>query len=544
MMRHRHATTCSRLLSLLFAAFAVALLGWSVWLLFASVHGTPVKPKKTLNISPITRIPAGAMGVQEFFERFHDTPVIIEGEVRHHPAFKLGWEGLKQVCGDADISTGVYDAASPNWGGLRDSYEMRLDDYVDKFILKKENATLDVDEQQERELRYASAGTGLPTVCPRLELFTPVSKYFSNSLQTVSDLELYERSNGTKKLFVGQPEIFLGAANTQTEIHMDNIFSPFWMKVYTGSKTFRLISYEDGVKHLNLGDKRKNFMMSQNPQGDRYRKTFFSRSKRRWETRLLEIWNPDFEAFPELERVPVLEGTINAGDVLFLPSSTLHGVHNKEDSFGSSINAFYPGTAERFAKICAESDFALSCEGAASLPGCEVDAEDIQTQEQLRHCLLETPYAKEVERVHRQGKARDMFLHEMAGFQDYMGWCEAICDLEADYEIQKHGERQEEDEDQQARRGSVYNEDDFVDEIKRGPLPVQAQVPNLDQNDPSHNTGEAGTAQEESDKIQALEIKHCKSIEHCKLIKRCRQSCKDDVKMVNSIKEENPVLFV
>lgn len=400
-----------------FALVAVCWLGFSSFKAFSS--GTPLK--KTLNLKPIPRIRAGTMEATEFFERFHDTPVIIEGEVRHHPAYTMQFEGLKKLCGESIVTTGVYSKDSGDWGGLVDILDMPLEEYIDSYILR------DAKHRGKGEkLRYASAGTGLPTVCPALQLFAPVPKYFTNGLEFVTDPSLYKKTG--QRLNIGQPEIFVGAKDTLTEIHMDNIFTPFWMTVYMGSKTFRLITYEDGKKHLSLDKPSINFMMNGTVESKRYQREYFNRLRRQWETKQLEIWNPDFEAFPDLEHVPVLEGTVRAGDVLYLPSATLHGVHNKENSFGMSINAFYPKTVERYIRICAdETNFALNCKDVASGMACGIDDDDVKTKSQLEQCLLGSPQYKEAERKHEAGEAaREMYLHEMQGYTNHTEWCYAV----------------------------------------------------------------------------------------------------------------------
>ena len=57
------------------------------------------KPERKLNIVPIPRIKAGSLTAKEFFRKYGDRTVIVEGEARKHPAFRLGFQGLKDLCG-------------------------------------------------------------------------------------------------------------------------------------------------------------------------------------------------------------------------------------------------------------------------------------------------------------------------------------------------------------------------------------------------------------------------------------------------------------
>lgn len=112
----------------------------------------------------------------------------------------------------------------------------------------------------------------------------------------------------------GQPEMYIGPPGTKTELHMDAFLIPFWMSVYKGTKTFRVIPFEQ---------------IHDNPK---LRALFLEEERTRWErevtngsaselvSRELEIWDPDYEAFPELLEATVYEGDVNPGVSLSLLS--------------------------------------------------------------------------------------------------------------------------------------------------------------------------------------------------------------------------------
>ena len=402
----------------------LVVLAWTAWLSTTSFVTFMERGRRTLNLVPIPRIQAGSLNVTEFFDKFHDTPVIIEGEVRRHGAFDMGWEGLKELCGDSPMVTQVYEKDSNEWAGLSKVKKLSLKDYIDTYILKHSQSL-----QAANELRYAPPklpfSNPLPKLCPRLQFFTPVSKYFSNTLNTVLDFGILERTEGRKRLSVAEPELFIGAKNTKTDMHMDYLFAPFWYAVYIGKKKFRLISYEDGVTHLSLGNKRKNFMMSQEFESLRYQKMHHNRTSKMWRKKQLEIWNPDFDTFPALGRVPVLEGTVNAGDLIYVPSAMLHGVHSGEDSFSVTMQGLYPNTIQRYVDICAGSGFALDCKEVALAAVC--DPGKIRSKRQFSECLLSSSRYKNVKKLHELENSREMHLSEMAGYKDYREWCHALC---------------------------------------------------------------------------------------------------------------------
>ncbi|WZN63360.1 JmjC domain-containing protein [Chloropicon roscoffensis] len=195
-----------------------------------------------LHVVAMLRIPAGSLTKKEFFDQYGNQTVIIEGGLRHHPATKLGLEGLREICAGSSIETFVYDPTSNLWGGHVDEKVMPFEEYIDKYVLNETNT----------ERRYFPGGDpGIPILCPALELFAPIPNYVSIGMQELNHSGKGESSEGRFHPLVGyQPELFVGPGGTKTEMHMDNNPSPFWMSLYFGKKMFRTISYEDSVKHM------------------------------------------------------------------------------------------------------------------------------------------------------------------------------------------------------------------------------------------------------------------------------------------------------
>ncbi|QDZ24784.1 hypothetical protein A3770_14p73020 [Chloropicon primus] len=300
---------------------------------FSGRGGSPVEDKqpKDPNIVPITRVPARSISsVKEFFDRYGDQVVIVEGEVRHHKAFELGWQGLKDLCGGGTLETAKYSKDSNEWAGLTDRNAMLLKDYVDNYILNR---------KEGHEMRYAAGNLGTGSVCPQLDSHVLVPRYVSGALYGADE---YSHGPGgeIQRPVLAQPEVFIGPKDSLTEMHMDNFLSPFWMTVYIGKKIFRAVSYEDSSIHMPYF--RKDI---------RFQKTVKNENNVT-EVKQLEIWNPDLETFPELGKVKLLEGPVNAGDWIYLPPGTLHGVYNSESSWAVSQNSLYPAVRDRFMDVC------------------------------------------------------------------------------------------------------------------------------------------------------------------------------------------------
>ncbi len=266
---HGHRATDSILLGM--ASLTVALWLWTRWMAEGVAggagpggHGGAAgnqPPPTELNIQPIRRIKAGEYSVKEFFDKFGDETVIVEGEVRHHPAFELGFQGLRNLCSGSLLETSVYSETSDEWAGLSNLRVMRLGEYLDRHILPAQNWSegdppLPGDSKASDGgggggnggLRYASGGMGIPEICPRLEFFTPVPKYVSVALYPIDHFAEGHR------IQQGQPEMFIGPAGTKTELHMDSMLIPFWMSVRPPRVDFSHCLPSPGRLSLNLFD--------------------------------------------------------------------------------------------------------------------------------------------------------------------------------------------------------------------------------------------------------------------------------------------------
>ena len=231
--------------------------------------------------------------------------------------------------------------------------------------------------------------------------------------------------------------MFIGRKGTKTEMHMDSMLVPFWMSVYIGTKVFRTITFEESRKHLYYWK-----------EDVRFRKKF-SNTKGEVEIKELEIWDPDLEHFPELNKVTVYEGAVNAGDFIYLPPATLHGVYNLDETWGVSINSLYPPIVEKFLDVCESSSFTNQCfEFGKAFCGAMNKAErkdlgiptkaiaklnSTEKVSAMRSCLKNSAYGKEVIESYEAKGSVDKKIHEVAAYESYSSWCKASCKLLGEY---------------------------------------------------------------------------------------------------------------
>ncbi len=202
---------------------------------------------------------------------------------------------------------------------------------------------------------------------------------------------------------------------------------------YKGAKTFRVILFDE---------------IESNP---RLKALFLDQRKTRWERKVrpapsdppgpaerreLEIWRPDLAVFPELMEATVMEGTVNAGDWIFLPGGALHAVSNEGNTWGVSINALMPPALETFADVCAKARFQWQCGGIAELlsPACQGLEERNATAADIAGCLRRGEAVQRASDLFASGPQRDLFLPEVFGFASFAEWCAATCESARDDE--------------------------------------------------------------------------------------------------------------
>ena len=317
----------------------------------------------------------------------------------------MSFEDLRDLCGGGLTETSKYEAKAHEWAGLSDLKVRTMKEYLETYILNK---TSD-------ELVYSSGSVGIPEFCPKLEFFTPIPSYVSLGVVPIDPY----------KVQPGQPEMYIGPPGTKTELHMDGYLISFWMSVYSGSKVFRILPFDELISSKGM------------------KRLFLEKETNRWARggKQLEIWDPDLELFPELLDATVYEGAVNAGDWIYLPGGALHGVSNDGYSWGVSINSMLPATVKNFADVCLKAQFKWDCRQFAEQlsPACkELGDLNATTADDLVRCLMKGELMKKASALYDSYASKDSYLHEAFHFPNFKSWCEATCQsLRTRFEIQK-----------------------------------------------------------------------------------------------------------
>ena len=145
----------------------------------------------------------------------------------------------------------------------------------------------------------------------------------------------------------------------------------------------------------------------------------------------MEIWNPNLDIFPEVGEVTIYEGKVNAGDWIYLPSAAFHGVRNDDLSWGITINALYPAMMNKQVDVCADSGYRLGCDKYYQYSGCPsfLTKSSLLKKWALKQCYRQSALMQGLKREFDESRARDMFLHEISGFENYQSWWQGQCEL-------------------------------------------------------------------------------------------------------------------
>mmetsp|Transcript_22060 Transcript_22060/g.62019 ORF Transcript_22060/g.62019 Transcript_22060/m.62019 type:complete len:410 (+) Transcript_22060:120-1349(+) len=220
---------------------------------------------------------------REYLEKGH--PVVLRGHSREAYAGNVGFDNLVDVVGDIRVETRVYKRESPAWGNLEDGPTLRLSEFLTLFHSSPNPPYL--------------FDVGLPL---RSKADFRVPRYFENVLDHLPEGCMYKSQ---------WPSLFVGKKGSMSGLHVDAFGSHFWMCVFEGRKRWRLYAPDD------LRDLGAVYHTSLDP-------TFLTPA----------------EAWP----IPLYDFTLEAGDLLFVPSQMPHFVENLSDSIAISGNFVHHDT--------------------------------------------------------------------------------------------------------------------------------------------------------------------------------------------------------
>ena len=356
-----------------------------------------------LNIVPIKTTTKDISPMDLYGKNGH-LPVIVKGALDKDPLMKHNnLDYLSEVCGPALIDTVVYSSSYTGWAGHQDEKLMPVADFIDGYLKNASNT----------EIRYGHSNSfGMPLLCPAIQWDVMIPALASKDLPT-----------GGSVRNLGQPTLFLGPAGSKSEMHMDMYLLPFWLSCYMGTKKFRVILFEDSWDHFE-GDYMNN---------GRYRKRVQDASGKEV-VKSLEIWDPDLEVFPELSKVRIFEGDVEAGDMVYVPSGALHGVLNTELAFGATANALFSPLTQHYTEVCTKSNFANMCDECMEATWhkeCDVaplDPLNEQSMSDFTQCALQSDTnSKHYDDYILNRGFRDSYLFETHHFKTYEAWCKGNC---------------------------------------------------------------------------------------------------------------------
>lgn len=275
-------------------------------------------------------------------------PVIIANGTAKWPAHGWSAADVAKLCGEETIQSecdpsGVltYDviARSITWAGLSEVSGDGISTVSQLVALQNASGgtieLLDARTETMRTVRHNELylhDKSIDTLCPALLDAVRVPRFFP--VDHMQQIGAAWARHGTHKCATSRtghsrhPSLFLGPAQSRSGLHADGQASRFWMAVLSGTKRFRLVSPEDGAALSRAG------FGAQPGCG----------AKEDEETRILDcdfFEDTLFGAASErrlLDDTDVFEGTLTAGDIIFIPNHWPHEAINDAASVAVSYN--------------------------------------------------------------------------------------------------------------------------------------------------------------------------------------------------------------
>jgi len=116
------------------------------------------------------------------------------------------------------------------------------------------------------------------------------------------------------------PSIFMSRKGTGSGLHSDSHMTRFWTKMLAGEKLWRLIPPSE---HWRMYPSIDSLAMASYPHKFH-----------------VDVINPDFARYPDMNGALVYEAVLKPGDVLFSPAAWGHQVVNAKDAVMTSLNYY------------------------------------------------------------------------------------------------------------------------------------------------------------------------------------------------------------
>ncbi len=222
--------------------------------------------------------------VEDFVAHAHQ-PYIIRGAIDQWPARDWNFETLRRF--------GTPD----EWRGNLDWVHLRPPHAEDEPFVPFPTANLGAlrAEVGAAKFEYEPTEWCLPVQCPELAADVRIPRYFANDWL----------ARLAPQLGVHYPRILIGYANTGSALHYDVFNTASWMAMIHGKKDWLV----------------------------------FPPSERKYLAPFAERYTPDTDALLAITN-RAYRFTLEAGDLLFVPSSHYHQVENQTDSIAVTYNLF------------------------------------------------------------------------------------------------------------------------------------------------------------------------------------------------------------
>merc|ERR1711907_442864 len=275
-----------------------------------------------LRVVPGKRV-SHPMSIEEFQNTYAQPgsearPVVLSGAAKAWPAMQWTLDKLKSKCGAQMLEKKcqgdgrVLRTYNPNstkatWAGMQDvdGATQGINTVSDYVNVVHNGADLYLHD------------AGIDSMCPELLNDLRVPKYFQLDFQKQlpDDIRSRHKCNTSDNGGPTHPSIFLGQSRSVTGLHIDSRATRFWMAVLKGTKTFRLVNprYMESLAPVYAANPNVVHLD-------------------------VDLFAPDEQRLPSLRNLEVLEMTLHAGDIVFIPEGWPHQVVNEESSIAISYN--------------------------------------------------------------------------------------------------------------------------------------------------------------------------------------------------------------
>jgi len=269
-------------------------------------------------------VESASISEEVFNSKYGDiaSPVLLQGAAKNWSAMEWSQDTLTRTCGDRKLDQCSHGqpyrlAAHANFRGWV-RHGKTLEAIHTQEYGSKHNETLatvaDLFRMQQKGHNLHLHAASVDILCTELldDFGVPMQLRTDYTVQLPSDISepVTHRCASSRTGKAIAPTITLGPAGAHAPIHIERGSYRLWMAVVKGAKKVRLCSPDDiQALYPKLHEDDWNV----HPQD------FHA-----------DLFEPDFEKFPLLEELRILEATVMPGDVIFIPEGWAHQFSNEE----------------------------------------------------------------------------------------------------------------------------------------------------------------------------------------------------------------------